>query len=91
MTRTPITPKTLAAEIGIDPKQLRNFLRKEFTRANEVKNTTWIIPPATAKAAKAHFAKQEAKAPDAPIDLDDLHADALVLDVQLTAAKALAV
>jgi hypothetical protein len=58
------TPKALALEIGCDPKSLRGFLRKNFTRTNEVKNTSWIITNDAANAAKAHFAKQ--RTPDAP-------------------------
>jgi predicted site-specific integrase-resolvase len=58
-----LTPKALAEEIGIDAKILRAYLRKEFPRANEVKNTSWIIPTEAADAAREKFAKQEAKAP----------------------------
>lgn len=58
----PLTPKVLAEEIGIDPKNLRAYLRKEFTRPAEAKNTTWIVPADAADAARAHFKKQEATA-----------------------------
>lgn len=57
----PLTPKVLAEEIGIDAKVLRSYLRKEFPRPVEVKNTSWIVPADAATAAKEHFAKQEAK------------------------------
>jgi predicted site-specific integrase-resolvase len=63
-----LTPKALAEEIGIDAKVLRAYLRKEFTRSNEVKNTSWIIPAEAADAAREKFAKQEAKAPEAPAE-----------------------
>jgi malate synthase len=66
MSATPITPKVLAEEIGIDPKSLRGFLRKEFARAPEAKNTSWIITPDAADAAREHFKKQETPAPEAP-------------------------
>lgn len=56
-----LTPKALAEEIGIDAKSLRGFLRKEFARLPEAKNTSWIITPDAAQAARDHFAKQEAK------------------------------
>jgi hypothetical protein len=59
---TPLTPKALAEEIGVDPKVLRSYLRKEHTRPAEVKNTTWIITPDAADAARAKFAKQETPA-----------------------------
>lgn len=54
-----LTPKVLAEEIGIDAKVLRAYLRKEFARSAEVKNTSWLITPAAADAARAKFAKQE--------------------------------
>lgn len=61
MSDTPtITPKALAEEIGVDPKVLRGYLRKNFTRAAEVKGQTWIITPEAADAARAKFAKNEA-------------------------------
>jgi len=56
------TPKELANEIGCDPKSLRGYLRKNFQRANEAKNTSWIIPMEAANAAREHFAKQRAVA-----------------------------
>jgi len=66
MSNAPLTPKALAEEIGIDPKNLRAYLRKTYPRPLEVKNTTWIVPADAATAAKAHFKKQEAKEPEAP-------------------------
>lgn len=66
MSGTPLTPKALAEEIGIDPKNLRAYLRKTYPRPVEVKNTTWIVPADAAIAARAHFKKQEATAPNAP-------------------------
>jgi predicted site-specific integrase-resolvase len=59
-----ITPKALAEEIGIDAKVLRAYLRKEFTRDPEVKNTSWIITPEAADAAREKFAKQETQTED---------------------------
>lgn len=63
----PLTPKALAEEIGIDPKVLRSYLRKEFPRPQEAKNTTWIVPAPAATKAKEHFAKKEAKAPEVEV------------------------
>jgi flagellar biosynthesis/type III secretory pathway protein FliH len=57
-----ITPKVLADEIGVDAKVLRAYLRKEFARSPEAKNTSWLITPAAADAARAKFAKQETPA-----------------------------
>jgi predicted site-specific integrase-resolvase len=55
-------PSELATEIGIDPKVLRAYLRKNHTRAAEAKNTSWIIPEAVAKQAREAFKKNQAKA-----------------------------
>jgi hypothetical protein len=59
MSEKTYTPKVLAAEIGCDPKSLRGFLRTNYTRAIEAKNTSWIITEDAANAARAHFAKQK--------------------------------
>jgi hypothetical protein len=54
-----LTPKALAEEIGVDAKVLRAYLRKDFARPAEAKNTSWLITPEAADAARAKFAKQE--------------------------------
>jgi hypothetical protein len=56
------TANDLAKELGISPKVLRAYLRKEHTRALEAKNTTWVIPAAVAAKAKKAFAKNVAAA-----------------------------
>lgn len=56
-----LTPKALAEEIGIDAKVLRSWLRKEYPRPVEAKNTSWIVPADVAELAHEHFEKQEAK------------------------------
>lgn len=58
-TRT-YTPKELAAELGISPKVLRAYLRKEHTRTADAKNTSWVIPTTVANAARKNFAKNKA-------------------------------
>jgi hypothetical protein len=65
MTDAPATiaPKALAAELGVDPKRLRSYLRANHARAAEAKNTAWAITTDVADAAREHFApKEEAKA-----------------------------
>jgi hypothetical protein len=52
----PMTPKALAEELKVDPKRLRAYLRANFTRPAEAKNTSWAISAEAVKAAKAHFA-----------------------------------
>lgn len=59
-TKKSYSPKELAAEIGIDPKVLRNYLRKAHTRALEAKNTSWIISAAVAADCRKAFAKNKA-------------------------------
>jgi hypothetical protein len=59
-TKKTYSPKELAAEIGVDPKVLRGYLRKEFPRKAEAKNTSWVIPTNVANAAKKAFAKNRA-------------------------------
>jgi hypothetical protein len=54
------TPKELAAELGVDPKVLRGYLRKEFARKAEAKNTSWVITAPVAAAARKAFAKNKA-------------------------------
>jgi hypothetical protein len=54
------SPKELAAEIGIDPKVLRNYLRKNHTRMIEAKNTSWIITANVAADCRKAFTKNEA-------------------------------
>ena len=56
-----VTPKELANALSVDPKRLRAFLRANFTRPNEAKNTSWSIGPEAVAAATEHFAKSETK------------------------------
>lgn len=51
-----MTPKQLANELKCDPKRLRAYLRANFTRPAEQKNTSWTIAPDAIKGARAHFA-----------------------------------
>lgn len=57
---TTTTPKALAEEIGVSPKVLRAYLRRNHQRAAEAKNTTWVIPKNVADKARAAFAKNQA-------------------------------
>jgi hypothetical protein len=54
------TPKELAAELGVDPKVLRGWLRKEHTRLASAKNTSWVITAKVAADARKAFAKNKA-------------------------------
>jgi hypothetical protein len=52
---TIMTPKALATELGINPKSLRGYLRKEFTRPAESKNTSWFLTQEQVEAARKRF------------------------------------
>jgi uncharacterized protein YjcR len=54
------TPKDLAEELGVSPKVLRAYLRRNHSRTAEAKNTSWVITEAVAKKARAAFAKNQA-------------------------------
>lgn len=58
-TTSVVRPKDLASELNIDPKNLRNFLRKEFPRPSGEKNTSWVLTEAQVEAARAKFAESE--------------------------------
>ncbi len=54
-----MTPKELAKELEINPKNLRSYLRKEFPRSADEKNTSWKLTEAQIEAARAKFADSE--------------------------------
>ena len=60
MAAATTTPKELAERVGRDPKIVRAFLRKEFPREMEAKNSRWDISAKTAKAVEDHFAALDA-------------------------------
>lgn len=49
------TPKALAEELGVDAKRIRSFLRNEFSRDAEAKNTTWLLDSKAAAAVRERF------------------------------------
>jgi len=51
-------PETLASELNISGKLIRAYLRANFTRKPEHKNTAWMLTPAQVKNVRAHFAKR---------------------------------
>lgn len=54
---TPLRPNDLAKELNISPKSLRGWLRTNFTRPIEVKNTSWELSSEMVEAARGHFNK----------------------------------
>lgn len=62
MATTTMTPAELAEKVNRDPKVVRAYLRKEFTRDPEVKNSRWEISAKTVNAVTKHFAELDEKA-----------------------------
>jgi hypothetical protein len=50
-----ITPALLAKELDVDAKRIRAYLRKEFTRPVEAKNSTWSLNSKEADAIRTKF------------------------------------
>ena len=50
-----IRPNELAKELGVDGKRIRAYLRTEFTRPGEAKNTNWDLTPEMVTAVKERF------------------------------------
>lgn len=50
-----IHPKDLAETLGVNPKNLRRFLRGAYPRTPENKNTSWTLTEDMVKAATDHF------------------------------------
>jgi hypothetical protein len=60
--KTSYTPSELAAELKVDAKRLRAYLRSTHTRNPEAKNTSWALSEAQARDVREHFkAKAETK------------------------------
>lgn len=53
-------PEDLANELNISGKLIRAYLRANFTRAAEHKNTAWMLDAKQAAAVRKHFAKRSA-------------------------------
>lgn len=58
---TAMTPKQLAEALEVDPKALRSYLRANFARPAEAKNTSWDISEEAAEAAREYFEAKKAK------------------------------
>jgi hypothetical protein len=50
-----IRPEDLAKELGVSGKQVRAYLRSEFTRPTEQKRSSWVLTPAQAEAVRVRF------------------------------------
>ena len=55
-----ITPELLAKELGLkDGKRVRAFLRQNFTRPDDQKNTSWVLTEKQAQAVRERFTPAE--------------------------------
>ena len=57
-----LTPKELAARMGISPKRLRAMLRADRPRGIEDKGKKWELPLDIAKAVEKDYKEKKAKA-----------------------------
>lgn len=73
-TQKLIRPADLSEELGVDAKLIRAFLRKEFTRAADKKNTSWHLTEEMADAVRDHFIPEEDE--DEAEDLEDIEDEA---------------
>ncbi len=55
MSNATIRPEALAAELGVNGKLVRAYLRKTFARSAEAKNTAWVVTNEQAKQTREHF------------------------------------
>ena len=54
---TGITPSELAETLSVSPKSLRAWLRQNFTRPLDAKNSRWYLSEKQVKAATEHYTK----------------------------------
>ena len=54
---TGITPSELAETLSVSPKSLRAWLRQNFTRPLDAKNSRWYLPDEVVKAATEHYTR----------------------------------
>ena len=50
-----VTPEMLAKRLDVSGKLIRSYLRKEFTRPDDQKNTSWVLTPKQVDAVVDHF------------------------------------
>jgi hypothetical protein len=54
-----IKPEDLATELGVSGKRIRAFLRTEFPRKTDEKNTSWALTEKQAQAVRERFTPSE--------------------------------
>ena len=50
-----VRPEALASELGVSGKLIRSYLRANFTRPAEAKNTAWVLTAKQAESVRKHF------------------------------------
>jgi hypothetical protein len=61
---TIVRPSDLAEELEVDAKRIRAFLRTEFTRPLEAKNSSWVLTEDQANAVREHFSADDSDEED---------------------------
>lgn len=56
-----ITPNELADTLSVSPKSLRAWLRTNYTRPLDAKNSSWFLSPEIVKAATEHYTRSVKK------------------------------
>lgn len=56
------TPSELSELTGVDAKRIRAYLRSNFTRNPEAKNTSWAVSTEVKNDVVDHFSKSKAAA-----------------------------
>jgi len=49
------TPNEVAADLGVTPKQVRDWLRATYPRREDERHSRWHLTPEMVSAARAHF------------------------------------
>jgi hypothetical protein len=55
LSQPTMTPEELGAELGIDPKSIRNVLRTYFPRPKKKKNKPWKVTRGMAMAIRYYY------------------------------------
>ena len=59
--QTTFSPKQLAEELEVDAKRIRAYLRSNFPRVAEAKNTGWMLDSDVADEVREHFIAAKSK------------------------------
>ena len=51
-----MTPAEVATQLGVEPIQVRRFLREQYPRSEVEKGRRWTLTPDMVRAVRSHFA-----------------------------------